>query len=159
MRYFIRAIKYFIFICVLYIGLTWLANVGGMVEQDDVWVLLQAQLNSQRGLIMVVGFVLLAAFYPRFGFMTGRVEGYDAERDHIRLINAMLALGFSLKGEVDGVMLFRAQGPLRRIGMLLEDEIEVRVVDDGLEIKGLRRNVARICYMLKTYMHNSRYDD
>ena len=41
---------------------------------------------------------------------------------------------------------------------VFEDRIEVHSIDGGIEIKGLRRSVARVAYLLQTYLHNSRFE-
>ena len=72
-RYIIRSLKYLLFISVLYVALTWLMSVTSYNSQVDMWTLLEAQLRSEQGVWLVVAFVALAIFYPRFGFMTRRV--------------------------------------------------------------------------------------
>jgi hypothetical protein len=42
---------------------------------------------------------------------------------------------------------------------MYEDRVEVRVVDGGVEIDGIRRAVARIAFQLSAYIDNSRFED
>lgn len=157
-RYIIRSLKYLLFISVLYVALTWLMSVTSYNSQVDMWTLLEAQLRSEQGVWLVVAFVALAIFYPRFGFMTRRVEGVDIASDRVRIDNAMRVFDFELVGEEQEVITYRARGVLKRLTFMYEDKIEVRAVEGGVEIKGIRRAVARIAYQLGAYVENSRFE-
>lgn len=125
----------------------------------DVWDILQLRMASEDGMMLVGAFVLLAAFYPLFGFMRKRVDGCSFERDMARINNAMSLYGFKLKEDRGNVKVYQADNILRRITLMFEDKIEVSVVDGGIELKGLRRSVARVVYQLQTYMYNSRHEE
>ncbi len=157
-RYIIRSLKYLLFISVLYVALTWLMSVTSYNSQVDMWTLLEAQLRSEQGVWLVVAFVALAIFYPRFGFMTRRVEGVNIVGDRVRIDNAMRVFDFELVGEEQEVITYRARGVLKRLTFMYEDKIEVRAVEGGVEIKGIRRAVARIAYQLGAYVENSRFE-
>lgn len=158
MKYVVRSLKYLVFLCVLYVALVWLMYAVGSAPQVSPWLQIEAQLQSDRGVWMVVAFVVLAALYPLFGFMRGRVDGINFNDDSVRLINAMQVHGFRLDEERDGVRLFRADTFLRRAMLMWEDRIEVRPTATGVELYGLRRTVARVMFQLKAYVHNSRFE-
>ncbi len=159
MRYLIRAIKYLLLLSALYVALVWAMYLLGAEPQIDPWLQIEAHLRADIGKKMVVVFVILAALYPRFGFMRKRIEGYRPERDKERLQNAMALFGYKLAESHDGVDVYRAEGVVKRLTLLWEDRIEVRVEDGALELKGIRRMVARIAYQLETYIRNSRFED
>lgn len=159
MRYLIRAIKYLLLLSALYVALVWAMYLLGAEPQIDPWLQIEAHLRADIGKKMVVVFVILAALYPRFGFMRKRIEGYCPERDKERLQNAMAVFGYKLAESHDGVDVYRAEGVVKRLALLWEDRIEVRVEDGALEMKGIRRMVARIAYQLETYIRNSRFED
>lgn len=159
MRYLIRAIKYLLLLSALYVALVWAMYLIGAEPQIDPWLQIEAHLRADIGKKMVVVFVILAALYPRFGFMRKRIEGYRPERDKERLQNAMAVFGYKLAESHDGVDVYRAEGVVKRLTLLWEDRIEVRVEDGALELKGIRRMVARIAYQLETYIRNSRFED
>ncbi|MBR3590440.1 MAG: hypothetical protein IKL43_05455 [Alistipes sp.] len=159
MRYLIRAIKYLLLLSALYVALVWAMYLLGAEPQIDPWLQIEAHLRADIGKKMVVVFVILAALYPRFGFMRKRIEGYTPERDKERLQNAMALFGYKLAESHDGVDVYRAEGVAKRLTLLWEDRIEVRVEDGALEMKGIRRMVARIAYQLETYIRNSRFED
>ena len=159
MRYLIRSVKYLLLLCALYVALVWAMYLIGAEPQVDPWLQIEAHLASAQSKRMAVVFVALAALYPRFGFMRKRIEGFNPERDAERLMNAMAVFGYKLVSESEGVKLFRAEGFVKRLTLLWEDSIEVEVVDGALEIRGIRRMVARIAYQLETYIRNSRFED
>ena len=158
MRYIVRSLTYLVLLCVLYVALVWVSYWAGSEPQVSPWLQIEAQLQSPMGRVMVVAFVVLAALYPLFGFMRMRIEAMDLERDGVRLINAMQVYGYRLVEEVDGVKVFRADSFLGRLAAMWEDRIEVSVVDGVVELRGLRRTVARVGYQLRAYMHNSRFE-
>ena len=110
-----------------------------------IWDYILATFQSTKGQLLGVAVVALAAFYPRFGFMTRRVE-CDMEEEKDVIIAAFARAGFSLKGESDGRMLFRATNVLDRIVMLFEDEIVVEQYAQWINITGIRRGVAKVVF-------------
>lgn len=158
-RYIVRSLKYLVFISVLYLALTWLMSITQYSMSVDVWSLLEMQLRSDKGVLLVVAFVALALFYPRFGFMSRRVEGVDMAKDKVRIDNAMRVYDFEECGSEGDVLIYRAKGVIKRLTYMYEDRIEVQRVDGGVEIRGIRRAVARIAYQLSAYIENSRFED
>jgi hypothetical protein len=158
-RYIVRSLKYLLFISVLYIALVWLMSVTSYSEKVDMWLLLESQLRSEQGTLLIVAFIALAIFYPRFGFMRRKVEGVDITRDRIRIDNAMRVYGFMFVGMEGEALVYRANGVIKRLSFMYEDRVEVRVVDGGVEIDGIRRAVARIAFQLSAYIDNSRFED
>ena len=157
MKYFVRALKYFAWLCVLYVAIVWLMYWSGSFAEHP-WQMMKVVLQSQRGMLMMAAFVVLAAAYPMFGFMRKRIGGSVA-RNRELIIRAFLAQGFRLTDEHDGEMTFRGEGFIKRLSLLFEDEITIRDTGSGLEIDGIRRAVARIAYRLDGYIFNSKFDE
>ena len=130
------------------------ASIEGMTLGE----LLTARLSDTRGMMLIVAIVALAALYPLFGFMKSNIKGCSYERDAVRINNAMQVYGFKLIEEKGDVKIYGADTLLRRLTLMFEDRIEVRCVEDGIELKGMRRTVARITYQLQTYLHNGRFE-
>ena len=161
MRYFIRAVKYLLLLCVLYVGLEWLMlefAADKAIEGMSLTELMEAHLAETRGKMFIVAMVLLAAFYPLFGFMKKRVEGCNYERDAARIDNAMRAYGFKLVEDRGDVKIYGADSLLRRLTLMFEDRIVLHITNEGIEMQGLRRSVARVAYQLEVYLHNSRFE-
>ena len=161
MRYFIRAVKYLLLLCVLYVGLEWLMlefAADKAIEGMSLTELMEAHLAETRGKMFIVAMVLLSAFYPLFGFMSKRVEGCNYERDAARIDNAMRAYGFKLVEDRGDVKIYGADSLLRRLTLMFEDRIVLHITNEGIEMQGLRRSVARVAYQLEVYLHNSRFE-
>lgn len=124
----------------------------------DTMTLLRAQLSSDRGVWLVVAFVALALFYPKFGYVRRVIEGADMDADRVRIDNAMQLYGFKFAEVRDGGLVYRAEGVVRRIILLFEDEIIVRRVEGGIEVEGKRRQAVRIIFQLSAYIDNKRFE-
>ena len=158
MKYIVRSLKYLLLISVLYVALLWVSSIYTYNGMVDVVTLLKAQLGSERGVWLVATFIGLALLYPHFGYVRRIVEDVDIEGDRIRIDNAMKLYGFKFAGVREGRLVYRAEGIIRRITLLFEDEILVREVEGGVEIEGLRRSAVRIIYQLRAYIeHKERY--
>ena len=153
-KYFVRSVKYFVALCVLYVGLMWVMHhynnpFGITIEQR--W---QLMFESWRGWGMVVATIILALTYPFFGYVKRVFEG-DIVADREQLNRAAAFVGLELVTESDKEIVYRAKG-LRRLVMLFEDE--VRVVQNGtqIEIEGLRRIAVRFAFDAERYLTNKR---
>jgi hypothetical protein len=157
MKYVVRSLKYLVLLCVLYVALTYLMS---LVEPTDatIWQQLLKHLNTRNGLCMVIAFVVLAALYPKIGFMRTTVEDCDIVNDRVRIDNAMRIFGFRVVQEADDKIVYRAEGIVHRLSLMFEDHIELRATETGVELSGLRRSVARVALQLKSYIHNRRYE-
>lgn len=158
MKYAVRSLKYLLFICVLYVALMWLSSISTYGGAIDTMTLLKAQLTSDRGLMIVVAFVALALFYPKFGYVRRVITGADIEADRVRIDNAMQLYGFKFEEVRDDALVYRADGVVRRVILLFEDEILVRRVEGGIEVEGKRRQAVRIIFQLSAYIDNKRFE-
>lgn len=156
--YLIRSLKYFVALCVLYVAFMYAMHEAGatMLTLADDWAILT---GTPRGWLMIAAVVAMAAIYPKLSFITRRVEG-DIADDRERIIAAFEVAGYSLTGEEDGRMVFRA-GRVQRLFYLWEDEIAVAQYGQWLEITGIRRSVVRTAIRLDGYIrnHNRRKDE
>ena len=159
MRYLVRSAKYFIAFCVLYLIVVWLSLKTTRGMDVGIWDYILATFQSTKGQLLGVAVVVLAAFYPRFGFMRSTIGNCNIKEDGLRINNAMTLFGFKLKSEGNGELVYRASSPIKRAMLMFEDEIIVRNCADGVEIVGLRRSVARVAYQLKAYINNKRFED
>ena len=130
-------------------------EIAGMSLEE----VLKLRYQGERGMLLIAAFVGLAAFYPLFGFMKMRVDSCIYNRDAVRLDNAMHTFGFKLKEDRGNVKIYGAESMLRRMSLMFEDEIEVHIFASGIEMRGLRRSVARVGYQLSAYIHNSRFEE
>lgn len=154
MKYAVRSLKYLLLICVLYVALTWLSALYTYDGMVDVVTLMRAQLGSDRGKLLIVASMLLAIFYPRFGYIRRVVQRADIEVDRLRIDNAMKIYGFKFVEVREGALVYRAEGVINRIVLLFEDEILVRQIEGGIEVEGIRRRAVRILLQLNAYIEH-----
>ena len=99
--------------------------------------------------------------------LQSRKVGDDCLRKVCRPVDAITPRVLTLLDDMvdtmraaNGVGLAAPQvGILRRIVLMFEDNIEVHILPTGIELRGLRRSVARVGYQLKAYIHNSRFEE
>lgn len=157
MRYFIRSVKYFFAACVLTLALLAAMQATGtsalaQLSWREMW---QVVFCTPRYARLLAALAVLAAGYPWFGFVQRHVEGeLAADREAVEA--AFRAAGFSLRGESEGELLFRADGALQRLLMLGEDAVRVRQQGAWIVLDGNRRGVARIAYRLDSYIQMKR---
>ena len=147
MKYLIRAVKYFLAFCVLYVGVVYLSIMTSKGMELSVWQYIVAAFATTKGKMLGAAVVVLSALYPRMGFMTRRVE-CDMEQERDYLLQMFAVAGFSLKEESEGRMVFRADNILSRLVMLFEDDITVEQYGQWIDITGIRRGVAKVVYRM-----------
>ncbi len=153
MKYFSRAFKYLISLCVVYLAVIYLMSLTGMSIMTPSQTL-QALYSSQRGIIMVIAILALSISYPVFGFMRKEISG-DLVKNREAIINSLAVNGFKLKSESRGEMLFESSNFLKKFTFLFEDEIVISQVGDKLVVEGIRRGVALIIYRLESAIESS----
>ena len=156
MKYFIRSLKYFVALCVICVAILALMLATGtsaLTLDQTVYVMF----HTSRYATLFAAIVVLAALYPKFGFVVRKVEG-DVEENREQIVNAFRSSGFSLRSEEDGVMVFRADTLLQKLILLGEDEIRVSQYGQWIVLDGIRRGVARVQYRLDSYIHMTRND-
>lgn len=110
---------------------------------------------ANNGALKLAFFVVLAALYPLFGFVKRTVEG-DVVENRDQIIVALETSGFSLQGESEGKIFFRANTILRRTAFLFEDTITVEQRGEMIQIEGVRRGVVYAAYCLSGFIENSK---
>lgn len=159
MKYFIRSLKYLVWLILLLVALVWgFATLDSTIECSG-WEYMQLTFSSLRGVILIVGIVVLAGLYPLFGYTRQGVDSCDLEQDKVRINNAMKLYGFVFVGVKDGVHIYRASSFLRRLMLRFDDTIEVRQKGSGIELSGIRSQVARVGFQLQSYINNRRYEE
>lgn len=159
MRYIVRSLKYLLLLCVLIAALMWYRQsveyqFAGMSYVD----MLRLHFGSREGMMLIVVVIALALFYPKFGYMRRVVRGVDIVKDRVRIDNAMSLYGYEFKRQNGDMLIYGARSIFRRLWFMLEDEIEVRMTEEGVELSGIRRSTARIAYQIEQYHYNSRFE-
>ena len=147
MKYLVRAVKYFFWFSILFViimvVLVLLGFSGGSPDQlfRDGW--------KSVGYIALL-FAAVAAFYPRFGFITKDliIPGeYSDVRDGI--VEVMESKGYYLESEEGGNMTFRLRSKVSAVLKMLEDRITLTKTAGGFAAEGLTKEVVRIAGALE----------
>ena len=150
-KYFVRSVKYFVALCVLYVALMALMHYSehAPITFAQRWELLFA---TWRGWGMVVATILLAATYPYFGFAKRTFEGNIAT-DREEFTMAAEVSGLELVSATESELRYRAKG-LRRLVKLYEDEVVVRQNGTQVEVGGLRSLSVRLAFDAERFITN-----
>ncbi|MBR5199378.1 MAG: hypothetical protein IKW20_06065 [Bacteroidales bacterium] len=142
MQYFIRAVKYFFYFAILttliLLALVLIGAVEGNVETmfrdgyNAIWK-------------MAIFFVLVAAVYPKFGFISRRLY-IDGDWDTLRstAITYMTERRYILVSESSDAVTFRCKDLTSRISKMYEDTVVLKKTEDGYVLEGLRKDVIRL---------------
>ena len=102
---------------------------------------------------MLAVIVVVAAFYPKFGFAR-RTVAADFTGDRELILSTFRANGFSLFREQDGTMVFRSSSPLKRALLLWEDRIAVTDAGGSVVLDGIRKEVVKAEFRLRSHIEN-----
>ncbi len=159
-RYLIRSAKYLLLLAVVYLGAMALMYYAGMVRlpgAEGFWATLELQLfATERGRLLIPALVVLALFYPRFGFVKQEVAPCSIQEHRTQIENAFKLQGFVCVKEEQDELIFRGEGLLTRLQYLFEDEIRLRRTPTGIELEGIRRATVRVAYRLEGFLSNLR---
>lgn len=152
MRYFIRAVKYFIYICVL-VAVLLLILVLFKVVSSDINVMFRYGWKSV-GLIAAM-FAAVSAFYPLFGY-SKRLATVLGELDglHKDVISYMESLtrNYSLESEDGEKMTFRSRSFIQRL--IWDDRITIEKGLGGFYVEGVSKEVVKIVSGLEYKFRN-----
>ena len=147
MKYIIRAVKYFIYICVLITLILCILVLCKMVS-PDIDVMFRNGWRSV-GLIAAV-FAAMSAIYPLFGYSRRLCAVLGDYADlHDGVIACMEERGYKLESETDETMTFRSKSAAHRILRVWEDRITLEKSLGGFQVEGLSRDITRVIYALE----------
>lgn len=150
MRYIIRAVKYFIYICVIVVIIL-CALVLFKVVSPDINVMFTHGWKSVE--LIAAMFATVSAFYPMFGY-TKRLATVLGDLSDLRkdVLDYMQGKGYTLESEEDGKMVFRSGSFMRRI--IWDDRITIEKGLGGFNVEGVSREVAKIVSALEYKFRN-----
>ena len=148
MKYIIRAVKYFIYICLLVAIVIGILVAVGYLEADINLIFKDGY--KSVGFIALV-FALFSAVYPLFGFMKKSVI-LPGEYSEIRssVIDAMTERSYELETEEGENLTFRRRDFVSRMTRMFEDRITLTRDISGFTMEGLRKDVVRLCYAIES---------
>lgn len=142
MQYFIRAVKYFFYFAILTSLILLVLVLIGAVE-GNIETMFKDGYNAIWK--MAIFFVLVAAVYPKFGFLNRRLY-IDGDWDTLKntALTYMAERRYILVSESDNEMTFRCKDITSRISKMYEDFVVLKKVEDGFVLEGLRKDVIRL---------------
>ena len=150
--YWRRAVKYMVRLLVLVFALiavmvaTGMARTGADGNLADVFM-------TPKALLLFAIIVLWSLVYPKLGFIRQPLKmDFNAGKEQIHKVFS--DNGFVLVEQKDNEMIFRMSSPLRRTLALWEDRIVVSATDGGIEMEGMRKEVARIEFRVQPFLQD-----
>ena len=139
MKYLTRAVKYFFYFAFLTTAIVLVLVFIGAVEGD-----INSIFNGGYSALwkIAIFFALVAAVYPKFGFVCRKLET-TGSWDDVRnaAVKYFSEKPFKLESETADAVTFRRRDIIARISKMGEDSITVRKTEDGFAMEGLRKDV------------------
>lgn len=150
MRYIIRAVKYFVYICVL-VTIILTALVLMKVVSSDINVMFRNGWKSV-GLIVAM-FAGVSAFYPLFGY-TKRLATVLGDLTGLRkdVKSYMETKNYTLESEDTDKMVFRSRSIMTRL--IWDDRITIEEGLGGFQVEGASREISKIISGLEFKFRN-----
>ena len=147
MRYFVRAVKYFIYFSLIFALIILILVLLGLAGQDQGGILRDGW--KSVGQIAML-FAAVAAFYPRLGFITKNlIVEEDAGDIRGKVVELMESRGYRLETEDAGGFTFRLRNKLNAVTRMLEDRVTFTRTSTGYDVEGLTKDVVRIVSSLE----------
>lgn len=152
MKYFIRSVKYFLYITVIITLILTILVLLKMVS-PDINVMFK---NGWKSVGLILGmFAVISAIYPIFGY-TKRLATVLGDHADLRngVVELMESRGYKLESEADERMTFRSRSAVNRIFRVWEDRVTIEKGLGGFYVEGLSRDIARIVAGLEYKFRN-----
>ena len=142
MKYFIRSVKYFFYFAFLTTAIIFALIAIGAVE-GNIDTIFEDGYNTLRKI--AIFFALVAAVYPKFGFITREIET-DRSWEEVRDTAAeyLKAARYVPEYESDDTITFRFSSMAGRLTKMFEDRITITRTPEGYYMEGLRKDVLRL---------------
>lgn len=142
MRYFIRAVKYFIYFCLLTTLIVCALVLIGAVEGNINSIF---EGGYEAVWKIAAFFIVVSAIYPKLGF---GVRDVDVKRDwdefRTDAIEFFREKGYIMESESPEKITFRLRNTSGRLSKMFEDRITLTRSFYGYEFEGLRKDVLRL---------------
>ena len=147
MKYFVRVIKYYVYLALMLVVFILVLSMLGLVGStpEDIFR------DGTRSLWQIAGIcAVFALIYPRlaFGRRTAHVSGsYEELRQPV--VDAMHARGYILESEAEESMTFRQKSPVVRLFQMFEDRVTLTKTLVGFELEGQNKALVRVVSALE----------
>ena len=147
MRYFIGAVKYFIYFILLFVVIMAVLVLTGAAE-GDISTMFRGGYSALWKIAVI--FAVISTIYPSVGFIRkeAMIPGsWEEDKDIIK--EFMGGRGYVLETEDTGIMSFRKTG-MSRFTRMYEDRVTLSAKIGGVEIEGMRKDVLRLAMGLES---------
>lgn len=142
MKYFIRSVKYFFYFAILCTAIITALVLIGAVE-GNIEAIFD---DGYRSIVKIaVFFILVAAVYPKFGFIRREIvsdKTWAEARETI--VNYMAGHHYVIETETPDTVTFRIKGFAGRLTKMYEDRITLTKTPTGWVAEGLRKDTYRL---------------
>ena len=146
MKYLVRAVKYFFYFAIL-TSLVVLALVYTGMAQGDINTLF---VGGYDALWKMAGFfAVVAAFYPKLGFINRRLYINPSTDIMPQMELFMRERRYEVESKTADCITFRVKGMGNRLVKMYEDRITLTRTSEGYHMEGLRKDVLRIASALE----------
>ena len=147
MRYFIRAVKYFIYFVLIFIVMMAVLVFIGAAD-GNISTMFRGGYSALWKIALM--FAVISAIYPSVGFIRKEVllpGSWEEDKDTIR--DFMEKRGYVLESEGTGTMSFRKTGS-GKFTRMYEDRIILTAKIGGVDMEGMRKDVVRLAMGLES---------
>ncbi|MGN0189479.1 MAG: hypothetical protein ACI395_08195 [Candidatus Cryptobacteroides sp.] len=143
MKYFVRAVKYFVYLVVIISLILAILVLIGAAEAD-ISTMFRNGYNALWQIALI--FAVIAAIYPKFGFITrDAIMTGTLQENADRVRNYMASKEYVFESENGNVLTYRHRGFISRLSRMFEDRITITLSEEGgAKVEGLRKDAFRI---------------
>ena len=139
MKYFIRSVKYFFYFAILTTLIILALILIGAVEGSIDGIFEDGYASLWK---IALFFAIIAAVYPKFGFVKKQLETSDDWDTVKEKAEAYFSeKPFKVVSRTADSVTFRRRDPLGRLVKMCEDHIILSRTEDGFHMEGLRKDV------------------
>lgn len=147
MLYLKRAVKYFIQLLIVFIGVYLLMYLLGASSIETLFEVFA----TSRGLAMLAVIIVLSLLYPKIGYIDRNIQ-LDPVNQRDAVLKTFDLCDYQLVSESDVEMIFRKESQWGKLKMLYEDKIVVTKFENTINVAGNRREVVRLEYRIKSHI-------
>jgi len=153
MKYAIRAVKYFIYITIIFAIVIWVLScltAGKFIYMPSD--ILGTLTNGWKSVALILGvFAAVSCLYPMMGYMKRSIAvGGSLEELRGSIDSFMESRGYVFEKQTEDALCYRIVGGLARLNRSYEDRVTITQSAAGLQLEGLRKDVVRLAMGLET---------
>lgn len=152
MRYFIRALKTFIYFTLLFVLIIAVFVISGTVELD-IETMFRDGYTSLWEILAIM--VAISAVYPKLSY-TRSIPGIkgNLSTNRVQIISLMQDFGYEVEHESVGKMTFRLKSAGARLARKYEDRVTFEQNGEVLSVEGLKKDLVRIISRMEYRLNN-----